>query len=62
MLINEVYIGNTVQNKCVSVSYKVKKRKPKNESEYIRVENTHQPIIEKDIFINYSLCDMADGM
>lgn len=51
MLINEVYIGNTVQNKCVSVSYKVKKRKPKNESEYIRVENTHQPIIEKDIFI-----------
>ena len=51
MLVNEVYIGNTVQNKCVSVSYKVKKRKPKNESEYIRVENTHQPIIEKDIFI-----------
>ena len=51
MLINEVYIGNTVQNKCVSVSYKVKKRKPKNENEYIRVENTHEPIISKDIFI-----------
>ena len=51
MLVNEVYIGNTVQNKCVSVSYKVKKRKTKNESEYIRVENTHEAIISKDTFI-----------
>ena len=51
MLVNEVYIGNTVQNKCVSVSYKVKKRKPKNESEYIRVENTHEAIISKENFV-----------
>ena len=51
MLVNEVYIGNTVQNKCVSVSYKVKKRKPKNENEYIRVENTHVAIISKDDFL-----------
>ncbi len=51
MLINEVYIGNTVQNKCVSVSYKVKKRKNKNESEYIRVENTHEPIVSKELFM-----------
>lgn len=51
MLVNEVYIGNTVQNKCVSVSYKIKKRKPKNESEYIRVKNTHEAIISKETFI-----------
>jgi len=50
ILVNEAYIGNTVQNKCVSVSYKVKKRKPKNEDEYIKVENTHKPIISKEVF------------
>lgn len=50
MLVNEAYIGNTVQNKCTSVSYKVKKRKPKNENEYIRVENTHEAIISKELF------------
>ena len=50
ILVNEAYIGNTVQNKCVSVSYKVKKRKQKNESEYIRVENTHEAIISKELF------------
>ena len=42
--------GNTVQNKRVSISYKVKKRKAINESEYIRVENTHEPIISKSLF------------
>ena len=51
MLVNEVYMGNTVQNKSANVSYKVKKRKQKNESEYIRVENTHEAIISKDVFI-----------
>lgn len=51
MLVNEVYIGNTVQNKSANVSYKVKKRKLKNENEYIRVENTHEAIISKDTFI-----------
>ena len=51
ILVNEAYIGNTVQNKCVSVSYKVKKRKQKNESEYIRVENTHESIITKELFV-----------
>ena len=50
ILINEAYIGNTVQNKCTSISYKVKKKRPKNENEYIRVENTHEPIISKDLF------------
>lgn len=50
ILINEVYIGNTVQNKCTSVSYKIKKKRQKNESEYIRVENTHEPIVSKELF------------
>ena len=59
ILVNEAYIGNTVQNKRVSISYKVKKRKPKNENEYIRVENTHEPIITKEQF--YKVQDIIKG-
>jgi DNA invertase Pin-like site-specific DNA recombinase len=45
ILRNEAYIGNTVQGKQGTISYKNKKqvRKPKNE--WIRVENTHEPLI-----------------
>ena len=45
---NEVYIGNLVQNKAHSISYKTKIIKPTNKSEWIRVENTHEPIIDKE--------------
>lgn len=51
ILVNEAYIGNTVQNKCVSVSYKVKKKIKKAEEEYIIVENTHEAIISKEQFL-----------
>ena len=50
MLKNEVYIGNTVQNKKSIISYKVKKFKNVDKDEYIRVYNTHETIIDKDIF------------
>ncbi len=50
MLKNEVYIGNTVQNKKSIVSYKVKKIRTVEKENQIRVENTHEPIIDKDIF------------
>ena len=50
MLINEAYIGNTVQNKCVSISYKVKKKRKKLPEEYIRVLHTHDAIISYDLF------------
>lgn len=50
ILINEAYIGNTVQNKCTSISYKIKKKRKKNPEEYIRVENTHEAIISKELF------------
>ena len=49
ILINEAYIGNTVQNKCVSISYKIKKKRKKTPEEYIRVENTHDAIISKEL-------------
>lgn len=50
MLKNEVYIGNTVQNKRSIISYKVKKFRTIDKEEHIRVENTHEPIIDKDVF------------
>lgn len=46
ILTNEVYIGNLVQNKAHSISYKSKKVKPTEKSDWIRVENTHEPIID----------------
>lgn len=50
MLKNEVYIGNTVQNKRTIISYKVKKFRTVDKEDHIRVENTHEPIIDKDTF------------
>ena len=50
MLKNEVYIGNTVQNKVSVVSYKVKKLRKVEKENYIKVNDTHEAIIDKDIF------------
>ncbi len=46
MLHNEMYIGNMVQGKYGSISYKSKMNRPKPKSEWIRFENTHEPIID----------------
>lgn len=50
MLKNEVYIGNTIQNKKSVISYKIKKIRTVEKDKQIRVNNTHEPIIDKDIF------------
>lgn len=50
MLKNEVYIGNTVQNKKSVISYKVKKIRTVEKENQIRVNNTHEAIIDKDTF------------
>lgn len=50
ILKNEVYIGHTVQNKCVRLSYKSRYKKRLPESEWIKVENTHEPIVEEAVF------------
>ena len=50
MLKNEVYIGNTVQNKKSVVSYKVHKIRTVEKENQIRVNNTHEAIIDKDTF------------
>ncbi len=50
ILTNRMYIGDLVQNKRSKVNYKVKKVIKNNESDYIIVENTHDAIIDKEIF------------
>ena len=50
MLTNEMYIGHMVQGKYGSVSYKSKKNKPISSDKWIRVENTHEPIIDKELW------------
>ena len=50
ILKDETYIGNSVHGKQTNVSYKNKKSIRRPESEWFRVENTHEPIISKDIF------------
>lgn len=51
ILTNEVYLGNLVQGKTQKINYKVKKIVEKPENEWVRVENTHEPIITRDEFI-----------
>lgn len=50
ILKDETYIGNSVHNKQTNISYKNKKKVRKPEEEWIRVENTHEAIISKEVF------------
>lgn len=48
ILRNEVYIGNLVQGKVGTLSYKSKKIIRKDEDEWIRVKHTHEPLITEE--------------
>ena len=50
MLTNEIYIGNMVQGKYGSVSYKTKQNKPRPQNEWFRVEGTHEAIIDRSLW------------
>lgn len=50
MLVNEMYIGNMVQGKYGSISYKTKQNKPRPKDQWYRVENTHEAIIDKALW------------
>ena len=47
---NEVYIGNLVSGKSGTLSYKNQKMIKKDEEDWIRVENTHEAIIERELW------------
>ncbi len=46
MLTNETYIGNLVQGKYGSISYKSGINRPRPKEQWFRVEGTHEPIID----------------
>ena len=50
ILTNEIYTGVLVQGKVSTPNYKVKKFMEKDESEWIRVEQSHEAIIDEDTF------------
>ncbi len=61
ILTNEVYLGHLVQGRTERVNYKVKKCVEKPKEEWIRVENTHEPIISADDFSIVQNLLKADG-
>lgn len=50
ILRNEMYIGNMVQNVHIKKSFREKKIIKNSKDNWIIVKNTHEPIIDKDIF------------
>ncbi len=50
MLQNETYIGNLVQGKYESVSYKTSQNRPRPKEQWFRVEGTHEPIIDRELW------------
>lgn len=47
---NRVYLGVMEQGKTYSINYKVKARRNREPGQWYRVENMHEPIVEKDTF------------
>lgn len=50
ILTNELYVGNLVQGKSRKINYKIKKSLPVDEGEWIRITDTHEPIITRSVF------------
>ena len=50
MLNNEMYIGNMVQGRYCSISYKTHKNKPRPKEEWVIVKGTHEPIIDMELW------------
>jgi hypothetical protein len=50
ILNNEIYIGNLAQQRVTTVSYKNHKQIRKDRSEWVIVENTHEPIISRELW------------
>lgn len=50
ILKDETYIGNSVHYRETNISYKNKRRIRKDPSEWVRIENTHEALISRDVF------------
>lgn len=58
ILKNPMYLGHLVQLKTTTISHKNHKSIPKDESEWVVVENTHEPLITQEI---WDRCRELDG-
>ena len=47
---DETYIGHTIHYRETNISFKNKRRVRKPQSEWVRVENTQEPIISEHVF------------
>jgi len=47
---NEVYLGHTISMRYTTLSYKNKKQIQRPESAWLRFENTHEPIIDQELW------------
>jgi len=50
ILLNETYLGHLIQGKSTTVSYKNHKKIKTDKSAWVRIENTHEAIIEQATF------------
>lgn len=50
ILENEVYLGHTINLQYTTLSYKNKKRIERPKSEHLCFENTHEPLVTKEIW------------
>lgn len=50
ILTDETYLGHLLQGKTEKINYKIKGSTQKPREEWVRVENTHEPIISQDSF------------
>lgn len=51
ILTNEMYLGHLIQGKTEKINYKLKKSVQKPKEDWVKVENTHEPIISEDNFL-----------
>ena len=50
MLEDEIYLGHTISLRYTTPSYKNKKKIERPESEWLRFENTHEPLITQEVW------------
>lgn len=50
ILTNEAYIGTTIQNRRSRINYKNRKLRPNPKEQWQIVENTHEPIVDRNVF------------
>lgn len=61
ILTDEIYLGHMIQGRTEKINYKIKKCVNKPYEAWVRVENTHEPIISQDDFMIVQNLLSVDG-